>query len=97
MKKSGFFYFLQIVMVYCAFETLLSVILFHTSNRYFPKLSLHMRSINFRDRHHNKQIGGPKMLDTGESQKEVIRLDVNRDMMIACRAQVTSEVGFLLL
>jgi hypothetical protein len=37
------------------------------------------------------------MLDTGESQKEVIRLDVNRDMIIACRAQVTSEVGFLLL
>ena len=38
-----------------------------------------------------------KVLASGESQIEVIRPDVNRDMMIACQAQITSEAGFLLL
>ena len=37
------------------------------------------------------------MLDRDESQKEVIRLEVNQFMMIACQAQLTSEAGFLLL
>ena len=37
------------------------------------------------------------MLDSDEGQKEVIRLDGNQDMMIACSAQITSEAGFLLL
>ena len=37
------------------------------------------------------------MLDRDESQKEVIRLEVNQFMMIACQAQITSEAVFLLL
>jgi hypothetical protein len=38
------------------------------------------------------------MLASGESQKEVIRLDFNRAIMIDFQgAQITSDVGFLLV
>jgi hypothetical protein len=41
---------------------------------------------------------GSKLLNSGESRKEVIRLDFNRTIMIDFRgAKITSEVGVFLM
>jgi hypothetical protein len=43
-------------------------------------------------------LGVSKVLDNGESRKEVIRPDFNRAIMIDFQgAKITSDVGFLLL
>ena len=43
-------------------------------------------------------MGVSKVLDSGESRKEVIRPDFNRAIMIDFQgAKITSDVGFLLL
>ena len=45
-----------------------------------------------------QQIGGLKMFDSGENQKEVIRPDFNRAIMIDFQgAKITSDVGLLLM
>jgi hypothetical protein len=44
------------------------------------------------------QFGVIKMLDSGESRKEVIRPEINRAIMIDFQgAKITSDVGFLLV